>query len=134
MAFVVAVALIGGGTKPAVQPTQVVQAATPIVVSDGCDGAGAIPNCKAIVADLVAKGVKGTGHRMEAAKPAEHASWLDRPIMSDGEWANFQKQVQQSQDRLDDANRVVDLSIRIEKDARARTEGRPIDWGGRALR
>jgi hypothetical protein len=135
IAFVVAVALIGGGgTKPAVQPTQVVQAAAPIVMSDGCDLAGAIPNCKAVMAELAAKGVKGTGKTMDATKPAEHASWLDKPIMSDGEWANFQKQVQQSQDRLDDANRAVDLSIRIEKDARARAEGRPIDWGGRALR
>jgi hypothetical protein len=58
---VVAVALIGGGNKPAVQPTQVVQAAAPIVMPDGCDFAGAIPNCKAVMAELAAKGVKGTG-------------------------------------------------------------------------
>jgi len=57
----------------------------------GCDLAGAIPNCKAIVADLVAKGVKGTGGRMEAAKPADHVSWQDKPIMSDKEWAAFQR-------------------------------------------
>jgi hypothetical protein len=134
IAFVVAVALIGGGTKPAVQPTQVVQAAAPIVVSDGCDLAGAIPNCKAVMAELTAKGVKGTGKTMNATKPAEHPSWQDKPVMSDAEWANFQKQVQQSQDRFDDANRAVDLSNRIVKDAQARAEGRPIDWGGRALR
>jgi hypothetical protein len=73
IALVTVFSLIGGGTKPAVQPTQVVQAAAPIVVSDGCDFAGAIPNCKAIVADLVAKGVKGNSEHMEAAKPAEHA-------------------------------------------------------------
>jgi hypothetical protein len=133
IAFVVAVALIGGSTKPAVQPTLVVKAA-PVVVSDGCDLAGAIPNCKAVMADLAAKAVKGTGHRMDAAEPAEPASWQDKPIMSNAEWANFQKQVQQSQDRFDDANRAVDLSNRIVKDAQARAEGRPIDWGGRGLR
>jgi hypothetical protein len=134
IALVTLFALIGGGTKPVVQPTLVVKAATPIVVPDGCDLAGAIPNCKAVMAELAAKGVKGTGHRMDAAEPAEHASWQDKPIMSDAEWANFQKQVQQSQDRFDDANRAVDLSNRIVKDAQARAEGRPIDWGGRALR
>ena len=128
-------ALIGGGTKPkpAVQPTLVVQTAKPTLVSDGCDLAGAIANCKAVMAELAANGVKGTG-RMDETKPAEHASWQDKPIMSDAEWANFQKQVQQSQDRFDDVNRAVDLSNRIVKDAQARAEGRPIDWGGRALR
>jgi hypothetical protein len=132
-------ALVGAGapiptTKTAQSDVQQTPVATaPVFVSDGCDLAGAIPNCKAVVADLVAKGVKGTGEPM-AAKPAKHASWLDKPIMSDGEWDNFQKQVQQGQNRLDDANKAVDLSIRIEKDARARAEGRPIDWGGRALR
>jgi hypothetical protein len=90
IAILTAFALIGGSAKPAVQPTRVVQATAP-TVSDGCDLAGAIPNCKAIVADFVAKGVKGTGNRMEAAKPAEHASWLDKPIMSDKEWAAFQR-------------------------------------------
>jgi hypothetical protein len=67
---------IGGGTKPAIQPTQIVQAAAPIVF-DGCDLAGAIPNCKAVMAELAAKGVKGTGEHMDAAKPTEHANWLD---------------------------------------------------------
>ena len=43
------------------------------------------------MADLVAKGVKGTGGRMEAAKPADHVSWQDKPIMSDKEWAAFQR-------------------------------------------
>jgi len=38
-----------------------------IVVSDGCDLAGAIPNCKAVMAELAAKGVKGTGHRIDAS-------------------------------------------------------------------
>jgi hypothetical protein len=72
IAFVVAFALIGGGTKPAVQRTQVVQAAAPIVVSDGCDFAGAIPNCKAVVAELAAKGVKGTGpDRVDPVDAAE---------------------------------------------------------------
>ena len=60
-------AFIGGGTEPAVQPTLVVKAAVPIVVSDGCDLAGAIPNCKAVMAELAAKGVKGTGHRIDAS-------------------------------------------------------------------
>jgi hypothetical protein len=31
------------------------------------------------MAELAAKGVKGTGEHMDAAKPTEHASWLDKP-------------------------------------------------------
>ena len=67
IALVTVFAFIGGGTEPAVQPTLVVKAAVPIVVSDGCDLAGAIPNCKAVMAELAAKGVKGTGHRIDAS-------------------------------------------------------------------
>ena len=37
IALVTVFSLIGGDTKPAVQPTLVVKAAAPIVVSDGCD-------------------------------------------------------------------------------------------------
>jgi hypothetical protein len=128
IALIVLFALIGGGTKPAVQPTLVVKAAAPIVVSDGCDLAGAIPNCKAIVADLVAKGIKGSGDTMDATRSG------DKPIMSDAEWASFQQRMQHDKDRLDDLNKVVDLSNRAVKDAQARAEGRPIDWGGRGLR
>ena len=90
VAMTVFLALVAGASKPAVQPTRAVQAAAPIV-SDGCDLAGAIPNCKAIVADFVAKGVKGTGERMEAAKPANRASWEDKPLMSNKEWTAFQR-------------------------------------------
>lgn len=50
-------------------PSQITRAsaAPPVAVSDGCDLAGAIPNCKAVMAELAAKGVKGK----EAAKPAQ---------------------------------------------------------------
>jgi hypothetical protein len=51
-------ALFDAGTKPAVPPTPVAKA--PIVMSDGCDLAGAIPNCKAVMAELAAKRAKGT--------------------------------------------------------------------------
>jgi hypothetical protein len=62
-AMTVFLGLVAGASKPAVQPTRAVQAAAPII-SDGCDLAGAIPNCKAIVADFVAK---GEGHRRARA-------------------------------------------------------------------
>jgi hypothetical protein len=131
---VLSIALVGGMAPTPTAKTAQSAVQPLIVVSDGCDLAGAIPNCKAVTADLAAKGVQGTGRSMTAPKAAEHASGLDKPIMSDAEWANFRKQVQQGQDRSDDANKALELSRRAVKDAEARAEGRPIDWGGRGLR
>jgi hypothetical protein len=99
IAFVVAIALIGGGTKPAVQPTQVVQAAAPIVVSDGCDiVANPIPNCKAVMADLAAKGVKGTGpdrvdpvdaaEQRKAGEQRRYDHWRSRCEPLGDDWVN----------------------------------------------
>jgi hypothetical protein len=114
IAIITALALIAGASKPAVQPTRAVQATAPIV-SDGCDLAGAIPNCKAVVADFVAKGVKGSGEGMEAAKPANQASWQDKPIMSDKEWAAFQRDIsRQNLERYESEKEVDDSRKRVQ--------------------
>jgi hypothetical protein len=127
------IVVIVSGNKPTVQPAQVTQAAASQeaapIVSDGCDLAGAIPNCKAIMAELVAKGVKGTGKSMDATKPTAHASWQDKPIMSDAEWAAFQHEIsQQNLERYEAEKDVDDARKQVEQIKRAierdRFEGR----------
>jgi hypothetical protein len=70
-ALVAAVAIFGIGNRPGTPPAQVVQAVAP--VADGCDLAGAIENCKAVMAELAAKGIKGEGRPLDAAPPQPKA-------------------------------------------------------------
>jgi hypothetical protein len=67
------------------------------------------------MAELAAKGVKGTGEHMDAAKPTEHASWLDKPIMSDKEWAAFQRDMsRQNLERYESEKEVDDARKRVQ--------------------
>jgi hypothetical protein len=101
--FVTSFAIVSGNkSKPAVQPTQVVQTAAPFV-SDGCDLAGAVANCKEIVRETVAKQIKSTGRPMNAApeEPAAHDPRMDAA------WAEVQRSIAESQRRSDLADQEV---------------------------
>ena len=69
--LVAAVAIFGIGAQPVASVAQVARTAAP--VSDGCDLAGAIENCKAVMAELAAKGIKGEGRPLDAAPPQPKA-------------------------------------------------------------
>ncbi|WP_426441477.1 hypothetical protein [Bradyrhizobium genosp. P] len=109
LAAIIVLRLIYVGAHPPVVPATVA-AVTPsaLPISDGCDLAGAVADCKAVVAGLVAKGVKGAGAPMEATKSPEHADGMDKPIMSKEEWAEFQAKVSRQRLEQYEAEREVD--------------------------